>query len=106
LIVAEYACDACKNESFCSKCYQIVHAPSVMQKHQRLSIDEKLPEPIPCAMHPRKQLEYWCYACEAVICIDCLLFKHKDHQYTLIDDVGKEFETKVSTRFILGKDIM
>jgi hypothetical protein len=72
-----------------------------MKKHLRLPISEKPLEVIPCPTHSRKQLECWCYTCEAVICIDCLVFNHKDHQYGSADDVAKEFEIDVSTRFIL-----
>ncbi|CAF3992518.1 unnamed protein product [Rotaria sordida] len=66
-----------------------------MQKHQRLSIDEKLPEMMLCETHPKKELEYWCYTCRKLICIDCLLFNHKDHRYASKDDVAKELETQI-----------
>ncbi|CAF4173080.1 unnamed protein product, partial [Rotaria sp. Silwood2] len=99
LVVAEYACDTCKNEKFCSECYGSVHAPHIMQKHQRLPIGKQLPEMPPCEKHPRRQLEYWCYTCLTVICIDCLLLEHRDHKYTSIDGVTKEFDTKINTNF-------
>jgi hypothetical protein len=106
LAAAEYACNKCENENFCTKCHEFVHASPVMQKHKRLPIGEKPPEMIPCGTHSKKQLEYWCYTCTTVICIDCLLFKHKDHKYALIDDVAKEFETKVSISSISWKRIV
>ena len=77
-----------------------------MQKHQRLSIDERLPEMTPCETHPKKQLEYWCYTCKKLICIDCLLFNHKDHTYALKDDVAKELETQVSFMSKCQNDIV
>ncbi|CAF4855062.1 unnamed protein product [Rotaria sp. Silwood1] len=77
LVVAEYACDTCKNEKFCSECYETVHTSPVMQKHQRLPTSQELPEMPPCEKHPRKQLEYWCYTY----------------------GVTKEFETKININF-------
>jgi hypothetical protein len=106
LVVAEYACNTCKNELFCSKCFQTVHALSVMQKHQGLSIGENLSEMVPCEIHIDEKLKYWCRGCNILICRDCLLFEHKDHKYALIIDVAKELETKVSTSFISRKFIV
>jgi hypothetical protein len=106
LAPVEYACDICTNENFCSECYQREHTSRLMQKHQRLPIGEKRPETTSCKTHSKKQLEYWCYTCTTVICIDCLLFNHKDHKYALLDDVAKEFETKVSISCVLQKDMM
>jgi hypothetical protein len=97
LVAAEYACDKCENENFCSECYQKVHTISrIMQKHQRVPFGEKPPEVIPCDTHKDEKLKYWCCRCNTPICRDCLLFLHKDHPYELIDKVAKEFETKVS----------
>ncbi len=67
-----------------------------MQRHKQLPIDETFSDLIPCRSHPKKQLEYWCYTCVTVICIDCLLFQHKEHRYGIIADVVKEFQEKVS----------
>ncbi|CAF3716439.1 unnamed protein product [Rotaria sp. Silwood1] len=96
MVKAKYACNKCENENFCSSCYETVHTPPVMQKHQRLSKDEKPPEAIPCIIHPKKSLEYWCLICSKLICIDCLLFQHKDHNYILLDDVIQGFKTKIN----------
>ncbi|CAF4606786.1 unnamed protein product [Rotaria sp. Silwood2] len=99
LVKAQYACDKCENEKFCSTCYETVHAPPVMQKHQRLSSDNKALETIPCVTHPKKQLEYWCLMCSKLICVDCLLFQHKNHSYVLFDDVMQGFKIKINTDF-------
>jgi hypothetical protein len=66
-----------------------------MRRHQMLSISEKLPELLPCKIHSKNQLEYWCHTCTTVICINCVLLKHKDHQYVMIEEVAKEFEIQV-----------
>jgi tripartite motif-containing protein 56 len=96
MVVAEHACDRCPNEKFCLGCYQIVHAPPVMQRHQQFSIGEKLQELAPCRTHPDEKLKYWCHRCNLLICRDCVLFEHKDHSYVLINDEAKGFEIKVS----------
>ncbi|CAF3488437.1 unnamed protein product [Rotaria socialis] len=69
-----------------------------MQIHQQVSIEEAIPDVIFCDKHLKKSLEYWCHTCEKVICVDCLLINHKNHEYSSKDDVTKELETKISTR--------
>ncbi|CAM2702981.1 unnamed protein product [Rotaria socialis] len=69
-----------------------------MQIHQQVSIEEAIPDVIFCDKHSKKSLEYWCHTCEKVICVDCLLINHKNHEYSSKDDVTKELETKISTR--------
>ncbi|CAF4480086.1 unnamed protein product, partial [Rotaria magnacalcarata] len=65
-----------------------------MQIHKQVSIEEAIPDIIFCDKHSKKPLEYWCYTCEKVICVDCLLINHNNHEYSSKDDVAKELETK------------
>jgi hypothetical protein len=103
MVVAEHACDRCTNEKFCLECYQTVHAPPVMQRHQQLSIGENLQEPVPCRIHQDEKLKYWCCRCNLLSCPDCVLLEHKDHPYVLINGEAKEFEIKVNIIVICGK---
>ncbi len=96
LAVAECICDTCKNEKLCSECYQTEHTSCIMQKHQKLSNDKKLPEMVPCSTHKDEKLKFWCRSCNILVCRDCLLLEHRDHTYASINDVAKEVETKVS----------
>ena len=40
-----------------------------------------------CSMHPAKELDLYCKTCKEVICRDCILRVHRDHQYDLVTDV-------------------
>ncbi len=94
--MSEYGCDKCENETFCSSCYQTVHTPHVMQKHQQISIYEKPPEMTTCVAHLDEKVKYWCTTCATLVCTDCILLEHKNHQYNLIHKIAKELEIKVS----------
>ena len=98
LVVAEHTCNSCINEQFCSKCYEKEHAVStIMRKHQRLAFGSKPSLISLCPSHPDEKLKYCCRKCNDIpVCHDCILFKHKDHDYALIDDVAKEIQTKVN----------
>ena len=39
-----------------------------------------------CTKHPAKELDLYCETCQEVICRDCILKVHRDHQYDLATD--------------------
>ena len=39
-----------------------------------------------CSKHPAKELDLYCESCKEVICRDCILKVHRDHQYDLATD--------------------
>ena len=39
-----------------------------------------------CSKHPGKELDLYCETCKEVICRDCILKVHRDHQYDLATD--------------------
>jgi hypothetical protein len=67
-----------------------------MQKHQQISIYEKPPEMTSCVLHLDEKVKYWCTTCATLVCTDCILLEHKNHQYNLIHKIAKELEIKVS----------
>ena len=46
--------------------------------------DQKI---VQCSKHPGKELDLYCETCKEVICRDCILKVHRDHQYDLATDV-------------------
>jgi len=40
-----------------------------------------------CSVHPTKPLELYCRCEDVLICRDCIIRKHKDHDYDVISDV-------------------
>ena len=39
-----------------------------------------------CSLHQDKELELYCETCEELICHNCIVKKHRDHQYDLVTD--------------------
>ena len=39
-----------------------------------------------CASHPTKKAKLYCETCEELICRDCIVRVHRDHQYDLVPD--------------------
>ena len=80
---------------FCEKAHKKAKAT---KQHKICSLDEMrqgtsevpsiLPEKVEmCPTHPTKPLELYCKCEEVLICRDCIIKKHKDHDYDVISDV-------------------
>ena len=86
---AIFLCDFCEKSHRRSK---------ATRQHKVCSLDEirkgvgKVPSILPekvemCPTHPTKPLELYCKCEEVLICRDCIIRKHKDHDYDVISDV-------------------
>ena len=51
--------------------------------------DQKI---VQCSKHPGKELDLYCETCKEVICRDCILRVHRDHQYDLATDAFPQQE--------------
>ena len=80
---------------FCEKSHKKTKAT---KEHKIISLDEMrkgtsdmpsvLPEKVEmCPTHRTKPLELYCKCEEVLICRDCIIKKHKDHDYDVISDV-------------------
>ena len=94
---------------FCEKAHRRSKATS---HHKIVSLDEMrrdtgevpaiLPEKVEmCPTHPTKPLELYCKCEEVLICRDCIIKKHKDHDYDVISDVV-EGEKKILREALPG----
>ena len=94
---------------FCEKAHQRF---KTTRQHKICSLDEMrkgtsevpsiLPEKVEmCPTHPTKPLELYCKCEEVLICRDCIIRKHKDHDYDVISDVA-EGEKKILREALPG----
>ena len=85
---------------FCAECLDLHDKFKPNAGHQTLSLEEvansayQLPHSKPettisCAYH-NKPLERFCETCEELICDDCTVKKHKDHDYDVVIDTYKK----------------
>ena len=82
-----FLCDSCKKPHFEWKEFS---------SHNIISLDqltEDVTNLVPpnqkvtyCTKHPAKELDLYCETCKEVICRDCILKVHRDHQYDLVTD--------------------
>ena len=50
-----------------------------------------------CSLHKGKELELYCETCEELICHNCTVKKHRDHQYDLVDDMFEKHKAEMVT---------
>ena len=103
----ESLCDKCQRERathFCRNCGDFICQVCVMvhqtwkelSSHEVITIQQltsdaaKLvpskKQAMPCPKHPAKELDLYCETCEELICRDCIVKVHRDHQYDLVGD--------------------
>ena len=99
-------CDKCEKREpscycrtcgfICEKCEDVHSEWKEFSSHEIISLDQltgdvtNLVPPVKkvlqCSKHPDKQLDLFCETCEEMICRDCIVQVHRDHQYDLVRD--------------------
>ena len=93
-------CKQC-SKFFCPECLDLHNQWKPNTCHQTLSLEEvantayQLPQAKPettdnCTDH-NKPLEIFCETCEELICHNCTVKKHKDHDYDVVIDTYKKY---------------
>ena len=103
---AKTQCNKCKKREsscycrtcgfICERCKDVHSEWEEFSSHEIISLDQltgdviNLVPPVKtvlqCSKHPDKQLDLFCETCEEMICRDCIVRVHRDHQYDLATD--------------------
>ena len=113
----ESQCDKCGQEkatNFCRNCGQFIcqACTKVHQTWKELSSHEIITiqqltsnatklvpskkQAMPCSKHPEKELDLYCEKCEEMICRDCIVRVHRDHQYDLVGDAFPKHKSAIT----------
>ena len=72
----------------CQPCVEIHQDWDDLKDHQVIDPSTTLVPPLKkalfCASHPTKKTELYCETCDELICRDCIIPIHRDHQYDLV----------------------
>ena len=95
-------CKKCVAINFCRNCGKLICARCTethqewLSSHEVITIDqleEDMTQLVPpkrkvmfCSKHPTKELDLYCETCEELVCRDCTVRIHRDHQYDLVTD--------------------
>ena len=93
---------------FCEKCFKIHNGLKVNARHQSIDMNDvtatttdQLPDKqefvmMDCTDHS-KPAEIFCETCQELICRDCTIRRHKDHNFDLIADVLPKHQQDIRT---------
>lgn len=119
MVNSEIHCEMCeggKAVEFCRQCEQFacnycVGAHKKMKQfmgHQVIGIREltdprrstkKRAKLVPkCSRHKEEDLKLYCYTCTRLICRDCILIEHKDHNCKFVDEVAGDHREKLTAK--------
>ena len=106
--VAQTATSYCRDcgEFICAICTTVHAHWDMFAKHEVVPLDQfkkKVKQldclkklPLYCSLHEGKELELYCETCEELICLLCIVKKHKDHQYDLVSDTFKQQKAEIT----------
>ena len=97
-------CYNCK-AFLCQICTRSHKNMKTLQHHNCVSVEElksfkspgNVEKPGFCKEHPEKKVKLFCLTCQLLICKDCALVKHKDHDYNFIDTVSDKERKDLNT---------
>ena len=122
----EAKCEQCCGgvaTAFCRHCIEFICADCV-RSHQRMKafaghkvssledlkeggareIIAKLPPPPTCKVH-EEQAKIYCYDCKSLICRDCVVKDHKEHEYEFVKKAAPETKKKLTEQLVRLNEI-
>ena len=106
--VAQTATSYCRDcgEFICAMCTKVHAHWGMFAKHEVVPLDQfekKVKQldslkkvPLYCSLHEGKKLKLYCDTCEELICHNCTVKKHKDHQYDLVSDTFEQQKAEIT----------
>jgi len=99
---AKARCFSCE-KYMCNTCVDAHARMSVLTgDHKIMALSDINVESIPvpeklslCSKHKGKKLKLFCEDCKVLICKDCTLIDHKDHEFSFIADVAEKYQQKL-----------
>ena len=94
------SCCECGGFFLCKNCLNVHKKLPSTKAHSMLSLSQLVQlhtavtvvanKSLLCQRHPQEPLKLYCEDCEALVCRDCVLVKHKMHNYNFVDDIIEE----------------
>ena len=93
------SCCECGDFFLCANCFAVHKQLPAIKNHTLLTLNQFMQSNVPvlaanksllCQRHPQELLQLYCEDCETLVCRNCVLVKHKTHNFNFIDDVIEE----------------
>ena len=103
------ACSYCRDCSkfVCEACIKMHQTWEEYSTHKVISLDQLMSDtmemvpstkkPLYCFKHPGKELDLFCETDQELICRDCVIVTHQNHEYNLVSKVFSEYQHTITT---------
>ena len=100
------SCSDCGGFFLCSSCLQVHKTLPTTMHHSLMSLNDYSQVTTPnaaasksplCEKHPHELLRLFCEDCEVLVCRDCVLVKHRNHNYCFVDEIIKKQKENLET---------
>ena len=98
------SCNDCGGFFLCPACCKVHKNVPATKNHMVLPLENIMQSKVPpcstnkfplCERHPQELLKLFCRNCEVLVCRDCVLVKHRNHDYSFVDDLVKDEKNKL-----------
>jgi len=98
------SCSDCGGFFLCSGCCKVHRNVPATKNHTVLPLEKVMQSKVPlcttnkfplCDKHPQELLKLFCKNCEVLVCRDCVLVKHRSHDYSFVDDLVRDERKKL-----------
>ena len=106
---AFFCCSCC--EFLCENCGDHHRSSRKTKTHELVSCTKEggkenifksvAHKPLTCSVHSKESLDYYCNTCNDLLCIRCVVGKHKEHAYEEMDSVREKEKSELIS--YLGK---
>ena len=97
-------CVDCENFQ-CQNCHQLHERLKVLRSHNTMTIENFIQSPkkvLPtthkseyCKVHDAQPLDLYCITCSSLICRDCTIVDHRQHQYNFVNILADQERAKI-----------
>ncbi|KAH3756450.1 E3 ubiquitin-protein ligase TRIM71 [Pelomyxa schiedti] len=70
---------------------------TVDQIRTQTSVTPAEPKPALCSKHPHEELRWYCNTDKSLICRDCTLIDHKNHDFVFSSDLSSKFKENIAS---------
>ena len=105
-------CQQCK-KMMCDKCTEMHQSWGDFSDHVILATNQLKPEAtnvlstkrtLRCEKHPPKKLKVYCNTCAELVCTNCAIGPHNNHNYELVEDGFAEHKEELISSLQLFKE--
>lgn len=96
-ICHEFLCHHCKKDHHRWKQTTEHNLIELSQENLNTAIQQAIPHIAYCKTHPQEVLKFYCETCKQLVCSDCIVLSHKQHNYGAVENICEKEKLEVQS---------